>query len=351
MRILHLIKHFDFGGSENHLCELANSLDSLGHEVFIAGNSGRQLSRLRKGVRFFPIRLNEIFLPINVVLLFIYARQHNIQVIHGHQRYAIKLASFLGFLTGIPVVATVHGRTKYDLRSKITRQNLKRIIFVSRFVLHTARRFPEILDRSVYIPNPVPIADSIPAGKRNQLSYISRLDGKHFMVIQLLIREVLPALLKEQPWLTFRILGEGSCLSAVQLEAESFNQIAGREVCLVSGYEPNIMASMQQSALILGVGRVALEALACGVPVLSVNRNHLGSIVTQENFHFYKGNNFVAIGFNPPDATSLLAQLEFFFRDVDCWYAESEQLFHLVKEEFCDRTIASRVAMVYQELV
>ena len=35
MRILHLVRGFGFGGAENHVRDLANVLDEMGHEVFI----------------------------------------------------------------------------------------------------------------------------------------------------------------------------------------------------------------------------------------------------------------------------------------------------------------------------
>lgn len=42
MRILLVLKRFDFGGAENHVCDLANTLCELKHEVFLVTAKGRQ---------------------------------------------------------------------------------------------------------------------------------------------------------------------------------------------------------------------------------------------------------------------------------------------------------------------
>ena len=60
MRILHLVRIFGFGGAENHVRDLANVIDEMGHEVFIMA----------------------------------------------------------GKIAGIPVVATVHWHTQYDVLKK-----------------------------------------------------------------------------------------------------------------------------------------------------------------------------------------------------------------------------------------
>jgi len=351
MRILHIIKNFDFGGAENHLCELANSLDLIGNKIFIIGGSGRQQAKLNPNITFIPSRLRNLFFPMNLLMVAYYVIHSRIQVIHAHQRYPILLASIIGKMTRTPVVSTVHGRSQYDLRHCISRKYSDKIIFVSKFVLKASSRFPDIQDKVVFIPNGVPTAINKPSNGSFRISYISRMDSKHSFVILLFIQKVLPRLIKDYPMITFNIVGSGHCLQEVKKEALQLNQACNREVCIISGFQPEVMAHIQESALILGVGRVALEALACGVPVLSVNKKHLGTMISRKNYSWYKENNFLAIANEPPNADSFYDLLNNFFVNPSYWQNETGFLKKMVDEEFNSLKIAVRIESLYKELI
>ena len=151
MRILLIIKYFNFGGSENHVCELANALATNGHRVWLFSRAGRQLDRLEPSVRHQRLNLSDIFLPVQIIRLVNVVRQHDIQMIHAHQRLAIKICSLLGKLTGVPVVATVHGKSRHDLGGSFCRKNLTRVIFVSHHILKRAAKFRELRGKSIFI--------------------------------------------------------------------------------------------------------------------------------------------------------------------------------------------------------
>jgi glycosyltransferase involved in cell wall biosynthesis len=351
MQILHVIKNFDFGGAENHLRELANSLDSSGNKVYIIGRRGRQQTRLNTNITFIPLPLHSLLAPVNLFLISYYIFRYKIQVIHAHQRHSMFLAALAGKIARTPVVLTVHGRSQYDLRSWISRKYADRIIFVSQFVLKASIRFPEIQKKVVYIPNSVPTAPIKAGENSSQISYISRIDEKHWEVILIMMQKILPRLVIDYPELTFNIIGEGSFLRKVKNEASRLNREFNKEICIVSGYQSNIMELIRNSVLVMGVGRVALEALACGTPVLSVNKNRMGAIVSVNNYPFYKANNFVAVGNNPPDAETLLLELQEFFSRLSYWQNESYLISKLIDEEFNSKIITAQIESLYKELV
>jgi hypothetical protein len=43
MRVLYLIKSFDFGGAENHVLDLANSMTEIGNDVYLITRKGSLL--------------------------------------------------------------------------------------------------------------------------------------------------------------------------------------------------------------------------------------------------------------------------------------------------------------------
>lgn len=351
MRILQLIKCFDVGGAENHVCDLSNALRENGNNVFIIGKPGRQLEKLSRDVHFIPIRFRRLFLPFNLLFLVHHIRRNQIQVIHAHQRHSIFLAALAGKLSHTPVVVTVHGRSQYDLSSRFSRRYANQIIFVSQFVRSASVRFPEIQQKTVYIPNGIHVKYSSTSRKQHQICYISRVDKKHGALISLIIQKVLPTLLLRHPEITFRIVGEGCYSEQIKLESERLNQNFKREICIISGYQSNVCELIQKSALVMGVGRVALEALACGTPIFSINKNRMGTIVSSQNYEFYKTNNFVCVGNLPPSAESILNELNDFFTRRSYWQNETELLRFKVEDDFNITAMTDQIESVYEGLL
>jgi glycosyltransferase involved in cell wall biosynthesis len=349
MRVLHLIKNFDLGGAENHVRQLANSLDEHGHNVYIVAGKGRQVNRLNKGVRFISLRLKDILLPLQVLHICYISLRNRIQVIHAHQRLSILIACIVGKITGIPVVVTVHGRTRHDLRSWISRSYPGKIIFVSRYILEESARFESIRHKSVFIPNGVSVSHCKSEKHNYSISYISRIDKKHSLVILLIIRKVMCQLNTKFPMVTFNIIGEGDFLSEIKKEAMRLNKELKREACIVCGFIPEVKEIIERSELVMGVGRVALEALACGVPVLSINQKRMGSIISTDNYSFYKDSNFVAVGNHAPDEKSLIDVLNNFFTDLRFWQKEAIILQGFVNEDFNKLKISVAIGILYNE--
>ena len=133
MKVLLIVKKLDFGGAENDVIDLANTLSDLGHQVWVVAGKGRGTEDLRKKVRNIPLRFNDLYLVSQVFFIARLVRQEGIQVIHAHQRLPILISCLVGMLTRVPVVATLHGQLKYDIRYKFEYLLLSRLIVVCPF--------------------------------------------------------------------------------------------------------------------------------------------------------------------------------------------------------------------------
>ncbi len=351
MRILLLIKKFDFGGAENHVRELANSLSESGNEVFVIAGPGRQVSLLSEDVLY--TKLKKFFSPaiLQTAFLIPFLHKNKIDIIHAHQRQPALAASIAGRLTGIPVVVTVHGRTRLDLRSWISRILPSKIIFVSKIVLEVSAKYEQIKNKSVIIPNWIILPEKTIKKVPWSISYISRIDKKHSSLILMIIKEVLGVLVVKYPYLTFRIIGEGEYLDVIRKEAELFNRQIKREAVIVCGFILDTREKLQESVLVIGVGRVALEALSCGTPVLSMNRQRMGSLVSLENYHSYQVSNFIAAGSDPPEKNILLKELNRFLTDVEFWQKEADLLKEKVRNDYNEAKITGEIISIYNSLI
>lgn len=350
MKILQVITRFDFGGAENYVRELSNELFNQGHEVYIFSKQGRQNNLLNPKIHFLNARLKSYFLIFHAVQLTRIVKKSNIDVIHAHQRLPIISACIASFLTGKPLVVTVHGRVKYDLRSKISRMVPSYFIFVSSKVLTVSRYYKQIVQKSVIIPNGIPKSKINYKHIPYQIGYISRLDKKHATVIYQLMA-ILPMLSKEFKGVTLSVTGDGEELDNIKKIAKTTNSALGYSAIQVHGYVENLSDQESVPELIFGVGRVAIESAIKGCSVISINSKRMGHLVTSENYDFYKENNFVNINGVPPTENLLYTEISNFFLN-----RESHRLknFELTEKLHCDfdiEIVTKKIAKIYTKAI
>lgn len=350
MRILYLVHSFNYGGAENHVLDLANSMTIIGNEVFILTRKGQLAERLSRGVTINDFRMSDLLFPLVLFRICRFIKRNRIELIHAHKRLPILLASLAGKIMKVPVVATVHGQPRIDLRSRVSRTFPDRVIFVSRRLLNTEGSYREVGKKALVIQNGVeevrPAAEWDPAS----LCYISRIDRKHSSVIAMMINDVIPELIKYFPELSFHVVGDGEYLQELRQYAGKLNTAAGREACVIHGYLKDVRQVAGRSGLVLGVGRVAIESLAAGVPVLSVNSEFLGDFITRENYSFFKANNFVAAGNAPPDPARLSELILAYLRDPRLFREEALAVRQNISGDFGIMKIAGQILDVYRQL-
>ena len=351
MRILHLVRIFGFGGAENHVRDLANVIDEMGHEVFIIARNGKQNDLLNKGVKFFNIRMSDLLAPYQIFSVARFVKRHGIEVIHAHQRLPVFIGSMAGKIAGIPVVVTVHGHTQYDVRSPMVRKMVDKFIFVRQSTFDEAEGYGIPSEKCLLIQNGVRIVDSRDMRDNYSLCYISRIDKRHSQVISMVMNKVLDPFFRRFPDLKFNIVGDGDHLEEIRSEADSINRQIGRSAVIIHGYMQNVSEIIKKSGLVLGVGRVAIETLACGVPVLSVNQKYFGGLVSRENYLFFRKNNFVAYGLESPDENKLIREVENYFLNIQHWQEEATLLQKKIDEDFNIIKITSSIIELYHDLI
>ncbi len=351
MRILYLVKSFNYGGAENHVLDLANSMTLLGNRVFILAGKGRLAERLDSRVTIKDLRMSDLLFPLILFRICRFISINGIEVIHAHQRLPILFASLAGRIMKVPVVVTVHGQPRIDLRSRFSRRFPARVIFVSRRLLNREGSYREVGEKALFIQNGIEAGQPAVEWDPCSLCYVSRIDRKHSSVIAMMINEVMPGIIKYFPGVSFHILGDGEYLDELREYAGRFNSVAGREVCVIHGYVKDVKPVVCRSGLVLGVGRVAIESLASGVPVLSVNSEFLGDLITPENYSFFKANNFVAAGNAPPDAKRLGEMVLVYLRNHGDFREKASVVRENVIDDFGIMKISGQIMDVYRQLV
>lgn len=346
MNVLFLIRRFDFGGAENYARELANSLAEGGDKVFLFSKNGRQRRLLSPHVLFRPANFTKRLLLFSLVRLFIFVKWHKIDVIHAHQPSAILTACWLGKLARLPVVVTVHSTTALELTSDLTRNTPARIIYISRHTMERSDWYPSLRPRCRYIPNGIKPREWQAHGDEQRLVYCSRIDKSHARLLQLLIEEVVPRLKVKFPSLKLEIVGDGDLFRQVEMWAKKTNSLLGAETIVPTGFQERFVT---QGSLVIGVGRVALEALSAEIPVLSVNSRRCGPRISPANYALFSENNFVDVTAQPPTVGSLLESIESILANYHAAQSESRLLREKVHVELTLANMSEKIRLEYLE--
>jgi len=317
LNILLIIKNFTMGGAEVHVCELANELTNRGHNVYLVAKQGMQSQFLSSNVKFFPRVISDLrFLP-NLVRLYNLVRRENIQVVHGHQRLGISLAVCLSKLANIPNVATIHGQLKSDIRSPLIRNRVDKLICVRKVTFEQAKKNYRLSSITSLILNGVIVHPLSYKKHPYTLMYGSRLDKRHFSVIAMVIKDVMPELLKIYPKAKFVVYGQGT--HAEELNSLIKSQSAIRHAIDYRGYTNKLGAHYQEASIALACARSSMDALCNGTNVLLVNVHALGEIVTESSLSNFMRNNFEPINYEAPTPAMLLKLIKDYFDNYDMY--------------------------------
>ncbi|MBN1561196.1 glycosyltransferase family 4 protein [candidate division KSB1 bacterium] len=347
MNVAIFITRFDFGGAENSTRELANILAENGNEVYVFSKKGRQQRLLSPHVRFRAVNFSKWLLPFSLLYLYVQLTKHKVELIHAHQPSAIRAGSLLGKLSGIPVIVTIHSTTALEL-SAFTRKTPARIIYVSRHTMERSQWFATLRPKCRYIPNGVTPSDYQASGESGPLVYCSRMDRSHANLLMLLINEVMPQLKLRIPNLTLRMVGDGDWFRQIENWAQRANNLLGAGTVLLDGFRERFLTN---GFLVIGVGRVALEALSAGIPVLAVNAHRCGPRISSENYEILSRNNFVDVAAQKPSADLLIESIMEIYRNYQRIIADSQSLRERVNADFCLANIADKIQREYREVI
>lgn len=338
MKILLLVKHFDFGGAENHVCELANELVNNGEQVWLFSGKGRQLKRLSQKVVHLPAKMTDWNMGPLIFRLIFLVRREKIQLIHAHQRLPIWLATAVGLLTGTKVVGTIHGTALHDIRSRFVKRCLGGIIVISENSYSIHRKNPKIQDKVYFLPNsfhiPAKLQEQAPPLPPFRLYYVSRQDQRHANLLVNIVANVWPRFLMKHPGSTFHLVGDGCGCHKIANLLKSREEQPWIESIICEGYVDEVAQILGQAHMVMGVGRVIGESLSQGIPTLSIKWNHLGPILTRENFEALCYTNFVSLSSPPPEPDQLLELLEEFIDRSVFYQQEAQYLRNIVSQRF-----------------
>ena len=386
MRILHVLSADFFAGSVAYAVALAEAHRAAGHQVWLACDAAT-----------LPTQATVVQLPIskrkyrqrwhNVQALRQLIQQEEIDVVHAHSRAASWVSYFALRGRLVPLVSTVHGRQHLHASVSLFDVYGDRVIAIcENLAQHLRDEVKMAPDKVVVIPNGVAFTSRDPSGARPpapvergeprrrssdssgspsprergpapegsrevpRLAFIGRFNGPKGERAAALMQEVFPVLLRENPALRVALIGgELDQLPTAGKTALAALQAKFGERLEVVGFTPDVPAWLARTSLVIGAGRVVMEALGVGVPALALGEACYAGPVTEGSYAEAAASNFGDIlaqaGSAPVDWAQVLADARAALTQPARVPAALQAQ---VRRDYDLPTVAARVLAVYE---
>lgn len=281
------------GGAETHIETLVNQFRKENKEVIIVGYDEKIVGHFQDiPVYFIAYRSLSLFTHLrNVSTLIRIAKQHNINILHAHQRTACIYAWILHKILHLPYVVTLHD--KWRDKHQVYKHFLpKWCIAISEGVKqHFLKTFGLSSDNIVVIENGIALEryNTTEFNLDKNISektilHISRLSHRKGKIAYVLGR-TMESIIKQFPNVHLTLVGDGEYSKDLSTYVTELNQNLTSTSIHFLGPRQDVPILMKQADIVVGAGRVALEAMATGKPVIAIaDGTDYPGIITPENW-------------------------------------------------------------------
>ncbi|WP_033137595.1 polysaccharide deacetylase family protein [Aeromonas finlandensis] len=339
MNVLMALSQLEVTGAEVYATTVGNELTRRGHNVFYVSDT---LTKPTLGP-VFTLRFNKrsILRRFWHVFYLIYLiKKHHIQLVHAHSR-ASGWSSYVACkLTGTPMITTVHGRQPVHASRKAFHALGYRAVAVCEDIAHQIvdslgvdPAIVQVLRNGIETDKfqPVPAPDN----PKPVIAIIGRLSGPKGELCYRLLDEVL-----DLDTCRVRIV------SGTKVP-ERFARFEGRAEFV--GYVDDVPALLASSDLVIGAGRVAMEALLCGRPAFAIGEAKAIGLVTEQNLDEALASNFGDIG--PKDLAIDFAKLKGDVVNALASKGVADTIRQRVLQEYDLQGVVSGLESIYQDAV
>lgn len=296
MNLLFVLSQKELTGAETYALSLIKELTAKNHKVVIVSDT---LS-CEIGVPYYPLDIDNRRSFINrlrhIRSLCQIIKQEKINLIHAHSRASSWAGYFASRLSKIPLVTTAHGIYPIHLSRKIFPCFGEKIIAICEAVKEHLILDLNVKSEQIFlIPNGIdvdnfgPNVDTDKIRKEfgiqsgaNVISWIGRFSGPRGKLIEEMVEKVLPEVLTVIPNLILLIVAGGKKPNTLEDKVEAINRQIGQQAIRFTGLRKDIPQICALSNLIIGAGRVALEAMACERAVISVGENRFIGLINPQ---------------------------------------------------------------------
>lgn len=296
------------GGTESYIVNLSNKLKERNINLCILTNKcfNKEL------FIFYDIELHVLNLNNKSQLINIISSINNIKLIQVHTNEDVSLCPVIKSIIDVPIILTIHGIYYSEKLLNNFLPYIDKIIFVSDYSKRYYNNIIKNLSLDKYITIPNGIESSIKnLHKKNILRkslniaedsviilYCSRLSYNKSNLARLFLESFKKIASKNKKVFAI-IIGGGNYFNFINDLACKLNLELKENRIFILGNRFNIFDYYDDSDLVIGTGRVALEAMSIGKAVISVGSSGHVNIINDTNILDMIDSNFGDHSFSP----------------------------------------------------
>lgn len=335
MNILMALSQLEVTGAEVYAVSLSDELIKRGNNVYIVSDTltkktKAEYFKIEFNKRSIAKRISHIKSMIKII------KEKDIQVVHAHSRASSWSSSIACMLTGIPLITTTHGKQPVHLSRKIIKGfGDYGITVCENIYTQLLEKLKVSSNKMEVLRNPID-CDEYKFTTKNEaevkvISIIGRLSGPKGDVCYNILEKL-----------------EGHSDYKVQV-------IGGKEVperfkkfkkVKFMGYINNVSEEIKKSDIIIGAGRVAVEGILSGRPVIAVGENKYIGLVEKNNIEEALSSNFGDIENNFIDIETINEDIE---RGLNKTEEDRIELRKIIEENFSLEKIVDRIEKIYSK--
>lgn len=340
MNILMALSQLEVTGAEVYGTVLSDELIRRGNKVYIVSDTltkptNAQYEKIEFNKRKLKDRVSQVRKLLKII------REKDIQVVHAHSRASSWSCAIACRIAKIPLVTTIHGRQPVHLSRKLVKAfgdySLSVCENIRDHVINDLKVKPEnitvlrnMINTREYQKS---ILDTVDKNKKI-ISIIGRLSGPKGDVTYNLLD-----ILHRRKDFKIQVIGGKEI-------PQRFKKFTGNVEFL--GYVNNVSEKIRESSIVIGAGRVAVEAILCEVPVLAIGEAESVGIVTNDKLKLALKSNFGDISLNQTPLfrwTDVIPEID---KGFNISKDELKSLREKVIEEFSLENIVENIEKIYQ---
>ena len=340
MNILMALSQLEVTGAEVYGTVLSDELIRRGNKVYIVSDTltkptNAQYEKIEFNKRKLKDRVSQVRKLLKII------KEKDIQVVHAHSRASSWSCAIACRIAKIPLITTIHGRQPVHLSRKLVKAfgdySLSVCENIRDHIVNDLKVKPENITVLRNMINTKEYQKSSFADiEKNQkvISIIGRLSGPKGDVTYNLLD-----ILHRRKDFKIQVIG-GKEVPA------RFKKFTGNVEFL--GYVNNVSEKIRESSIVIGAGRVAVEAILCEVPVLAIGEAESVGIVTLDRLNTALKSNFGDISLNHAPTfrwTDVIPEID---KGFNINKDDLKTLRERVIEEFSIESIVENIEKVYQ---
>lgn len=356
MNILQVLSQFEVTGAETFSAALSDELIRQGHSVYIVSDTFKTPTTAH--FISHPIGKRDILQRYrNITFLQKLIKEKKIDVVHAHSRAASWVSYFATRRGNVPLVSSIHYRQHLHFSSKLfSVYGEKHIAVCESIYFHLNRELQYPLETLALVHNGIDLTKwkfekrSIPKREKKIIAYVGRLTGFKGDTLLMLVEKIFPRVYKENNNIEFHIYGSFSEKNHVVAAIEKVNRQTNKEFIVIKGFADNVESIYRTADFVIGSGRVAMEALACGAPVLSIGESNYVGIVSEHTARHAVVTNFGDLDPRQPiDVDAVVGDMNTLLQQPNVVSPEWGRKF--VEEHYDIKKIAVKMTNVFIEAI